>query len=730
MIRQDHSLVIRQPTNIGPVIPPADVVEPKQLLGNLMHGRNKVFTTIIILMTLTGIILSQVTPRYTANALIMINSQRSNIVDFDSVFSGLSLDNDALASEIEIIKSRGLAVQIVETLNLSQDPEFNTALRPKDNLSGFIQQKAYIPRSWKEYFGWKSDELLPGDDETAERTRVIDKFVQGLAVSRKGNSRVIELTYTSESPITAAKVANTLVDIYIGQQLQTKSTATQDATKWLTERVEPLRKKVLKSEAAIERYRQKSGLTESGGITLSSQQMAELNSQLILAQTDYMEAQTRLQHIGRLASQTGGIESAPEVLKSTLIQHLREQEAGLQRKVGELSTEFGKLHPTMIQLRGELEDLQAKIEVEVDKIVSSIRYEAEIAGVRKSSLEASLNELKQQDAGINAARVQLQALQREAEADRNVLEALLARLKETSTQENIEVYQPDARVISTAEVPLKPSYPKTLPILLLMLFASTLTGILILFVRESMDNGFRTSEEIEQKTRLPSLGDIQNIRTRWIGSGTDPGILIGPESKFTESVRTLYANILLASANVHPKTVLVTSAESGEGATTTAACLARTRALAGIKTVIIDLNLRAPSLHSVFGIQGSPGISELLSGDCSLEEVMHKDPASGATVIPAGVACSNPADILMGKELGKMMRDMAKKYDLVILDSAPIMIAPDTRLLLEAVDTTVFVVRRAKTKRKIVLKALARIMHSTEQFLGVVLNRSEKKGYA
>jgi len=724
---QNQSLVIATPKRIGPVIPPAEVVEPKELLRNLSRGRKKIFGIAITLMVLTGIILSQVTPRYAASTLIMINRLRSNIVDFDSMVAGMSLDNDTIASEIEIIKSRGLATKVIESLSLSLDPEFNTALKPKDNLTSFIQEKEYIPKAWRNFLWPESGEVKMENYEAAERTRVIDKFIEGLEVSRKGNSRMIEVTYTSENPNTAEQVANNLVDIYIGEQLKTKFDSTRDATKWLTERVEPLRKKVLKSEKAIEQYRQKSGLIENMGLTVNSQQMAELNSQLILSQTDYLQAQTRLDYINKLSTQHVGIESAAEVLNSSLIQNFREQEATLQRKMGELSVEFGDLHPKMIKLRAELDDLQTKIDVEVNKVISSIRYEAEMARVRKESLEASLNKLREQDAGINAARVQLQALQREAEADRNVLQALLARLKETSSQENVDIHQADAQVISVAEIPLEPSYPKTAPILGLMLFASTLTGILFVFARESMDTGFHNGDEIELQTGMPSLGYLRKVRTGLIGCKPETNIVIKHGSAFAESIISLYTNILLTASSGHPKTILVTSAESGEGKTTIAACLARARALAGSKTIIVDLNLRKPSLHTVFGIQRSPGVIEYLSGNSSLEEVVHKDPVSEANVIPAGAACLSPTDILMGHNLGTLIRDLADEYDLVIFDSAPIMTVPDTRLVLDKIDTTVFVVRWAQTKRSIVRKALAMIMLSGERFLGVVLNRVDVK---
>ena len=727
MIEQNHSLIVGRAKQIGPVTPPAEVMEPTDLLGSILRGKKVIFAIVVILMTLTSILVFQITPRYTSNALIMISRPHSNIVGFDSIVAGLTLDTDTIASEIEILKSRGLAAKVIESLDLSSDPEFNAQLKPKGAVASFLQEQGIIPESWKNFLRPQTDRADETADTAAIRTRVIDKFIEGLEVYRKGSSRMIEVNYTSKNPETAARAANMLVDIYIGEQLVTKVESTRDASKLLTERVEPLRKKVLRSEKAIEQYRQKSGLVENKGTTLNSQQMSELNNQLILAQADYLQARSRLEHINRLANQQDGIESAPEVLDSALIQKLREQEAGLQGKLSELSAEFGNSHPTMIQLRAELGDLQRKIRVEVNKVISSIRYEAEVAEVRKSSLENSLGKLKEEEAKLNSARVELQALQREAEADRNVLEALLARLKETSSQENADIYQPDARVISVAEVPLEAAYPKTVPILGLMFFASLFSATLFLFFRNSRDRGFLTGEQIELQTGMPFLGNLKKIRAGLLGGKPAAGVLTGPDSEFAEAVRNLYTNMVLTASSGHPQKILVTSAEAGEGATTTAACLAKTRAVAGNKTIVVDLNLRSPGMHTVFGIPRSPGMTEYLSGNVSFDEIVHQDPLAEIDIIPAGANWKNPTDILMGKNLGELMRELGNEYDIVVFDSAPILAVPDTRLLLDMVDATVMVVRWAHTKRSIVRKALTQIIISRERFLGIVLNRVDMK---
>lgn len=730
MIKQNQPLVISTPQGVQPYVPPVDIVEPKEIIQNIWHKKQKILGMVAVLMVFTLIVINLITPRYTSETLIMVDNQGGNIVNFESTLPGLTLDSATIDSETEVLKSRDLAKKVVEKLDLYDDPEFNAALRPQGRLAQTLHAKNFIPAVLLNILGKNPGESGTVEDKTMEKALTINAFIDGMTVSRKGNSRVIKVTYTSESAQKAATIVNTIADVYISGQLEARLETTRNASRWLSERVAPLREKVRASEAAIEQFKRDSGLAERKGMTLNAQQIAELNSQLIIAQTEYAQAKARLRPIEQLGTTPGSAESAPEVLNSPLIQSLRVQESELQRRIGELSTELGDRHPTMIQLRAELRDLRSNIRSEVRKIVSGIRNEAEIARVREASLKESLNMLKDQDADNNDARVQLKALEREAEADQRLLEVLLSRLKETTSQNNLDNFQPDARIISYGSIPIRPSQPKKIPILVLMLFASTLIAILYQSISESSDQGFRSCEEIELQTGLPSLGFLPVLQKGWPERKPESMILKRPESSFAESVRTLYSSTLLASASGKVKTLLITAAETGEGTTTIATCLARSRALAGDKTLIVDLNLRNPDIHRTFGIKRSPGIIDLLSGDFPLEEIVHRDPETGADIITAGAACLNPTDILMGHNLGTLIHILNDKYDFVIIDSAPIMAFPDTRLLLDKVDTTVFVVRWAQTKRKFVQKALAQLTASRNQMVGVVLNMVDVKKYS
>ncbi len=486
-----------------------------QLLRKLWRRKGIIFGTMTVLTVLTAVTVFQLTPRYTAEAFLIIETRGSNVAaDVEAVLSGLSADRETIQSEIEVLGSRGLADKTVNRLNLHRNPEFNASLRPTGLLAEFLDPARYIPKEWlTAIFGHGGDESLTEEELRArEKVRVTNTFLEHLTIVPKGKSRVLVVQVFSENPKTAAEIANTHADLYIVEQLEVKFEATRRATAWLNERVTGLRGKVKATEKAVEVFRQSSGLLggEGGGagegITLTAQELSELNTQLILARTAQAEANARLHQVRALVSEAGGVESAAEVLQSVLIRELRTQEAEVARKVAELSGEFGERHPKMINARAEIQDLRNKIEAEVGKIVKGLENEVGVARVRVATLRASLDDLKKRAAEANKASIRLRALEREATANRTLLETFLARFKETSAQEDLSAQTPDARIISLAEVPDRPSFPKKGLMIAMAFVGSTLIGLMLVFGIEQLDSGFRSGEQIEQATGVPVLG--------------------------------------------------------------------------------------------------------------------------------------------------------------------------------------------------------------------------------
>ncbi len=704
----------------------------KELLRTVWRRKGVVFGTVVLLTTLAGLVVSQLTTLYRAEAVVMIEPRQSNVVDLEAVIEGLPAERETINTEIEVIRSRGLAEKVIARLGLRQNPEFNADLRPPAGLDGLLVSWGIPIEDW--LASWRRNDAEYLSDEARQelqRVRVIDAYLKKLEVTTINTSFVIKIGFTSESPQTAAMVANTLTDLYFVEQLEAKFEATRRATAWLNERVTILREKVDASEKAVEEYRKKSGLLASKGTTIISQQVSELNTQFILAKADRAEVVSRLLQVTKLMSSANGVDSVAEVLNSPLIQNLRVQEAVVDRKAAELSQEYGERHPKLINVRAEARDLQAKIEGAVNKIVKGLENKVGAAKAREDSLNRSLDKLMAKIAIANTAEVQLRALDREAQADRMLLEVMLTRFNETSTQEDMEAQRPDARVISRADAPELASFPKTTLILALVLVGSAFIGILLVFGIEQLDHGFQSGEQIEQQTGFPILGLMPNTSGKGLfGKAPQDQIIEHPASALAESIRTLHTSIQLSHADYPLKRILITSAQATEGKTTTVVCLARLLAKSGMKVLMIDADLRKPGIHKALGMSQKPGLADLLSGNAIREEVIREDQASGAYVMTAGHIVSNAHDLLSSRRMKALLMDLGLAYDLVIIDSPPVLAVSDARLLACEVDRTVFVVRWSETRRAMVAAAMRQLRSSGAELAGVLLSMVDVRKHA
>ena len=693
----------------------------QEIFRTLWRRKMLLIGTVFTVTMLAAIVVYQLTPVYTAVTKVMIDPRTTQIIDIEAVVSGLPADMETIASEIEVLRSTKTAKAVVDKLQLYRDPEFNPALRPPSPLWEYLSLRNILPAELIDPLIPPAEELEPSDQENRERAGVVATFLSKLKVARRGRSRVIEVAIKSEDPRTAALVANTLADVYLVAQLEAKFEATKRATEWLSERLTKLRQAVGQSERAVERYRRSSGLIKGKGSTLASQQVTELNTQIILARTKRAEAEARLRQVKRLLGTRAGADSAAEVLTSPLIQRLREQEARVQRKAAELSQEFGEKHPRMINIRAEIRDLKRKIGAEVGKIVKGLQNEVNIAYVREQSLIQSLGQIETRVGQQNRSEVQLRALEREANANRTLYETFLNRFKETSEQQGIQ--QPDARVISRADIPMAPSFPKKSLFIGVAMFGSIFIGIGLIALIENLDHGFRSMVQIEQMMGVASLGLVPAI-----GSGRgrkEPHnyILKNPVSAFGESVRALYTGLLLSNVDNPPKVVLVTSALPGEGKTTLSASLARmVSRMINKNVILVDCDLRRPQMHTKFGLPQKPGLVEYLAGEASLNDVLRRDRASNALVLVAGRATTNSMDLLSSDQFKDLLAKLGNAADLVVLDSSPVMAVSDSRMLSRLADKTVFVVRWAETRREVAMAGLKQITDAGSQIAGVVLS--------
>lgn len=698
-------------------------IDLRELLRKLWRRRRVILGCVFIITALATVVSFQLTPQYSASALVMIEPRESRVVDIEAVLSGLPPDTETINSEIEVIKSRQLAKRVIDRLKLEEDPEFNAALRKKSFWASIVNIRSYLPA---DIFPVKR--LSEEERALRQTTQVIDVFVGKMGVGVKLRSWVIEVSYNSDEAQKSARIVNAIVDLYIVEQLEAKYEATKVATEWLSGRLGVLRQQVEVTERVVANYRREVGLVEGkDSVDVAAQQLSEINTQLVLSTTRRAEAEARLQQVERLLSTQNDASSVGEVLSSALIQRLLEQESELIRQSAELTAEYGPKHPRMINAKAEIRDLRAKIGIEVKKILLGLKSEVEVSRAREKSLASTLKRLEGRIGTLSQKQVLLRSLERDADANRVLYETFLARFKEMSGQRELQT--PDARVISYSGVPTAPSYPRKSLIVAFAFIGSLAFGVSLVFAIEQLDSGFRSMEQVEAQTNVPALGLVPQVRAR---KDTPPEriVLDEPLSAYSESIRNLFVSLMLSNVDKPPKIILITSAMPEEGKSVMSTSLARTVALSGRKTVVIDCDLRRPRIHEALDIQRSPGLVELLAQRAELDDVVQVDEASGAHVITSGEHIANSSDIMGSEQMKRLLVDLGGKYDMVILDSPPVLAVTDARVLSAYADKTVFVVRWEKTRREAAILALRQLKVAGANIAGVVLSKVDVKRHA
>jgi uncharacterized protein involved in exopolysaccharide biosynthesis/Mrp family chromosome partitioning ATPase len=418
----------------------------------------------------TFLALSMMRPLYTSEARILIQNDESAFTrpaeDTNRTPQQQVLDEQAVQSQVQVLTSRDLALDVVKTLDLTNNPDF-----AKDEGLSLLRRIL------------NSIGLRPSPK--SEEERAANTFADNLDVFQLSKSSVIAVEYTSGDSPLAAKIANQLADSYIEWQRNEKLAQTKDATAWLSDQIAVLRKKVQESEAAVEQFRSSQGLfAGSNNVTLSAQQLSELNSQLILAKAQRSEAEARARLIQKMLDDGGDIDATPEVLKSELIGRLIEQRVQVQRELAQLSATLLPSHPRIKQLNSELADVRAQIRDEAKKIVEGLKNEAEVASARETSLRNSLNDTKAQASGQSDAEIKLRALEREAKSNRDLLESYLARYRDASARHDMGAVPAQAAIVSRAHASILPSFPKRGPLTLLVMAATALLALSYVVARE------------------------------------------------------------------------------------------------------------------------------------------------------------------------------------------------------------------------------------------------------
>ncbi len=692
------------------------------LLRIVRVRRKIILGTAAVIVALVSTVVLEATPRYTATAVVMLDERKHNLEDTAAVLSGLTTDQATIQNQVQILTSMELAGRVVDKEKLRDDPEFNPKLSGSSALIAALN-----PMKW---FGLRNTEA-EAQNIDRERNAVARNILSCISVSPIGLSTAMKISFQSKNPQKAARLAGAVANAYVEDQLEAKFQATQKATQWLSGRISELAKQAELADAAVQRYKAEHNITTTGtGGSVVDQQIAQISAQLTASKTDLAEKQANYSRLAALAK-TGNAAASSQVLASPTVAALRAQESLLTSQMANLTSKYGPRHPKMLDLEAQKQTLDEKINEEVQRFVDSAKNDVDVAASHVASLVGSLREAEKQGAGQNQDNVQVTALQSAATSARAMYEAFLGRLNQTQGQEGIQT--PDARVISNPEVPSSPSYPKKGLAIGVSIPGGFILGLMLAFLAERLDSGFRTTTEVERLIGVPVLATVLEAVQPKQGDPVNPADLVitKPMSSFAEAIRGLQLGLALSNVDKQPKVIVVTSSVPGEGKTTVAVSLARIAARGGLKVVLVDGDLRRPSVGKAVGLSEEleTGLVDVLTNKAPMEECLHKDPLSGAKIIPCVATSVSPSDILASRAMQNVISGLRETFDLVIIDSAPLLPVHDTRILSTFADAVLLVVRWEKTPRDAAVIAMRILNDGHAPVVGVALNRADSERF-
>jgi succinoglycan biosynthesis transport protein ExoP len=663
----------------------------------------------------------RITPIYDAVGSIAINKPDPMLQNLrDSGNSGMDYyDPTDLDTEVRILHSDLLALQVIKQLNLDQMPEFGGHGAATSSSLALT-----------------TDALQP---DSAKANALLGAFKGSLHVVLEPNTRIIDIHYRSPNKELAARVVNTLANTYIEQNFKTRFESTMQASDWLSRQLVDLQMKVETSQEKLVKYQKEHqilGIDDKQNITTAK--LDELNKELTTAESARMEKES----VFRLAD-GGDTESAAAVASSSsvkgsgsssgLLDKLESTKADLKIQIAQVSTQFGPAYPKLAELNNQLHEIEAQIQGEMKRVGGRLRGDYLAALHRESMLRAALEEQKQQENKLNESAIEYSLLKRDFETNRTLYEGLLQKLKEAGVTAGLR--SNNIRPVDIARTPGSPAEPNVPRNLGFALALGLTSGIGLAFLLEGVDNTVRTPEQAQSISSLPSLGMIP-LGSRTTGEANPTGLSVAaskeavelitlsrPQSQMSESYRALRTSLLLTSVGAPPKTIVITSALPQEGKTTTSINTATVLAQKGTRVLLIDADLRRPSIHKMLGMGPRAGLSNVLTGGTTLQDATVRSTLlPNLFILPAGTPPPNPAELLASSQMMDLLAELREQYDHIVVDTPPTLSVTDAVVLSTRADAVVLVIRSGQTTKPALRRSRDILAQVNARVAGVLLN--------
>jgi polysaccharide biosynthesis transport protein len=717
------------------------------LFGFIRRQFLVVLSVALLTIGLAAFYLFTTPPLFSAQTELMLDTGRIQVVK-QSIL-GDDLNWQMIDSQIEILKSENLVLTIVKNLHLNQDPQFIAPAKGPIAIAKNAISNLFIAKP-------KSEPDL---------TRLaVQAFEHQLTVSRVGVTYGIEIAFQSTDPDRAAQIANAVADGFIADQMEARYQAIRGAAAWLQDRLNELQGQAAAAERAVVDYKKKNNIVvDTGGRLMSEQGVADVNAALTQARAGRAETQARLDSVTQVlraadTNASGSIDfysleqkktassTVTDTLQNPIITQLRQQYLDLAQREALFSSKYGENHLAVVNLRNRMQEIRRSIVDELKQIAAAYKSDYDIAKARENSLEKSLAATVAETQTTNKAQIELRQLESAAQTYRALYDNFQQRYMDSVQQQSLPVT--GARVITRASAPLAPSSPKSIKILAAATIGGLVLGFGLAMLREISDRVFRTGKQVEARLNTECLAIVPLIKegvkaapisnkaiaaaaSRIIAPNTGlfRNVIDAPLSPFAESIRAVKVSVDLAGAAKSNKVIGITSSHPNEGKSTISASLAQLIADGGARVILVDCDLRKPSLSRRLVRDGTAGLIDVITNKASLDKVIWSDPSTRLSFLPAGVKSHliHTNEILASDAMKSFFERLRDSYEYVIVDLSPVTPVVDVRSTTHLVDAFLFVIQWGKTKIDVAEYALNTARGVYDNLLGVVLNKVDLK---
>ena len=708
-------------------------VNIKDYLDVILKWRWVVITFFLVVVVTVTIHNFLARPEYQSTVRVTIEKENPNIISIQEVLQMDASQADYMQTQVDIFKSRSLASEVIMRMNLEESPEFKAP--DKETESDWIDAVKEWIKSVKDWVKSlfitekeKKEELMA---EEAIYSPLVGAYLGRLEIEPIRRTRLIDISFVGYNPGIITKIANEHVQAYIDKNLELKFQAAQDAISWLSKKLSDIKNNLAKAEDTLQRFKEKEDIVSLGDIVSLStkgdsiihQKISELNSALTEARIKRLNLESTQKRLKKIEKGSEMIESFPNIIDNPLINNLKNSLANLLMKKSELKEKYGEKHPRMMSLNAEIKQQEDKIIEQIAMVAKSISTRYEIAFAQEKSIYAELEREKRKAKNLTRKSIQFSVLQREVESNKQIYDTLLTRMKETSLTSGLNTS--NLKIIDRAEASFSPIKPKKKRNILLAIIVGLAMGTGMAFFLEYMDDSIESPEDIEKHLGIPFLGPLGYVKnpkkdseqTKW-----ELFALNDPKSTTAEALRNIRTNISFRLKGKDDKSLVVASANPGEGKTLFAINMAILFASMGKKTVLIDADMRKPRINKLTDIERSPGLSDALIGEVQLSSIIKQVLLPNLYVVPSGTLPPNPAELLTSERMDEFQQKFNKTFDIIIYDTPPMMSVTDSLILSKSAGNTVLIIKGGETERKAVKHAARQLEELDAKILGTVLN--------